>query len=168
MKQPTDTIIDRHGASSEQLIPILQENLKDYTNLVLLNDDILKVDLDELLQKEGDGRKVTTTTPSLPPATAGRRRNAQFRALEKDAAGPSEIKRQRLGQPRQEKVAEPQMRAEGGWLRAAAPSDESGRRDVKRLAILKTGLAQRRSRADDWRQRLFVWLQLGQRKCLAH
>ena len=39
------------------LIPILQENLKDYTNLVLLNDDILKVDLDELLQKEGDGRK---------------------------------------------------------------------------------------------------------------
>ncbi len=39
------------------LIPILQENLKDYTNLVLLNDDILKVDLDDLLQKEGDGRK---------------------------------------------------------------------------------------------------------------
>ena len=39
------------------LIPILQENLKDYTNLVLLNDDILKVDLYELLQKEGDGRK---------------------------------------------------------------------------------------------------------------
>ena len=39
------------------LIPILQENLKDFTNLVLLNDDILKVDLDELLQKEGDGRK---------------------------------------------------------------------------------------------------------------
>ena len=25
MKQPTDTIIDRHGASSEQLIPILQD-----------------------------------------------------------------------------------------------------------------------------------------------
>ena len=39
------------------LIPILQENLKDFSNLILLNDDILKVDLDELLQKEGDGRK---------------------------------------------------------------------------------------------------------------
>ena len=39
------------------LIPVLQENLKDYSNLVLLNEDILKVDLDALLQKEGDGRK---------------------------------------------------------------------------------------------------------------
>lgn len=39
------------------LIPVLQENLKDYSNLVLLNEDILKVDLDALLQKEGDGKK---------------------------------------------------------------------------------------------------------------
>ena len=39
------------------LIPIRQENLKDFSKLMLLNDDILKVDLDELLQKEGDGRK---------------------------------------------------------------------------------------------------------------
>ena len=39
------------------LIPILQENLKDHDNLVLIHDDILKVDLDTLLEKEGGGRK---------------------------------------------------------------------------------------------------------------
>ena len=39
------------------LIPILQENLKDHDNLVLIHDDILKVDLDALLEKEGGGRK---------------------------------------------------------------------------------------------------------------
>ena len=39
------------------LIPILQENLKGYDNLVLINDDILKVDLDALIEKEGGGRK---------------------------------------------------------------------------------------------------------------
>ena len=37
----------------QMLIPILQENLKEYQNLVLLNEDVLKVDLDALLQKEG-------------------------------------------------------------------------------------------------------------------
>ena len=41
----------------KELIPILQENLKEYANLVLLNDDILKIDIDALLQKEGGGRK---------------------------------------------------------------------------------------------------------------
>ena len=41
----------------QMLIPILQENLKEYPNLVLLNEDILKVDIDALLQKEGGGRK---------------------------------------------------------------------------------------------------------------
>lgn len=41
----------------QMLIPILQENLKEYQNLVLLNEDVLKVDLDALLQKEGGGRK---------------------------------------------------------------------------------------------------------------
>ena len=39
------------------LIPILQENLKSYDNLVLIHDDILKVDLDALLAEEGGGRK---------------------------------------------------------------------------------------------------------------
>ena len=39
------------------LIPILQENLKDHDNLVLIHDDILKVDLDAFLEKEGGGRK---------------------------------------------------------------------------------------------------------------
>ena len=39
------------------LIPILQENLKDHDNLVLIHDDILKVDLDALLAKEGGGKK---------------------------------------------------------------------------------------------------------------
>ena len=39
------------------LIPILQENLKGYDNLVLINDDILKADLDALIEKEGGGRK---------------------------------------------------------------------------------------------------------------
>ena len=41
----------------QMLIPILQENLKEYPNLVLLNEDILKVDIDALLQQEGGGRK---------------------------------------------------------------------------------------------------------------
>lgn len=41
----------------QTLIPILQDNLKEYSNLVLLNDDILKVDLDALLLKEGGGQK---------------------------------------------------------------------------------------------------------------
>ena len=41
----------------KELIPILKENLKDYPDLVLLNEDILKVDIDALLQKEGGGRK---------------------------------------------------------------------------------------------------------------
>ena len=41
----------------KELIPILNENLKDYPKLVLINDDILKVDIDALLQKEGGGRK---------------------------------------------------------------------------------------------------------------
>lgn len=41
----------------KELIPILQENLKDYPNLVLKNDDILKVNIDTLLKEEGGGRK---------------------------------------------------------------------------------------------------------------
>ena len=41
----------------KELIPILKENLKDHANLVLIHDDILKVDLDTLLQTEGDGKK---------------------------------------------------------------------------------------------------------------
>ena len=41
----------------KDLIPILQENLGAHPNLVLINDDILKVDLDKVLREEGGGRK---------------------------------------------------------------------------------------------------------------
>ena len=44
--------IDKH------LIPILEETLKDYDNITIINDDILKVDINDLVEKYNGGRPV--------------------------------------------------------------------------------------------------------------
>lgn len=40
------------------LIPILEETLADYQNVTILNEDILKVDLNRLVQEKNEGRPV--------------------------------------------------------------------------------------------------------------
>ena len=40
------------------LIPILEETLREYPNVTILNKDILKVDLKEIVTKENDGKPV--------------------------------------------------------------------------------------------------------------
>ena len=42
----------------KMLIPILQDTLKDYDNVTLVNDDILKVDIESLIKDKNDGRPV--------------------------------------------------------------------------------------------------------------
>lgn len=42
----------------KKLIPILEETLGEYTNIKIINDDILKVDLKALIQEENEGRPV--------------------------------------------------------------------------------------------------------------
>ena len=42
----------------KMLIPILNDVLKGYDNLVLINDDILKVDIGKLIDEENDGRPI--------------------------------------------------------------------------------------------------------------
>ena len=42
----------------KMLIPILEETLAGAENLVLINDDILKIDLEELIKKEADGKRI--------------------------------------------------------------------------------------------------------------
>ena len=42
----------------KNLIPILTKTLFDYENVVLLNEDVLKVDLEALIEKEAEGRRV--------------------------------------------------------------------------------------------------------------
>lgn len=42
----------------KMLIPILEETLAGAENLVLINDDILKIDLKELIKKEADGKRI--------------------------------------------------------------------------------------------------------------
>ncbi len=44
--------IDKH------LIPILEDTLGDYENITIINNDILKVDINELAQKYNDGRPI--------------------------------------------------------------------------------------------------------------
>ena len=48
-----------------ELIPILQETLADYKNVVLIQNDILKVDIKELAREYGNGRplKVVANLP---------------------------------------------------------------------------------------------------------
>lgn len=42
----------------KMLIPILEDTLKDYDNITLVNDDILKVDIENLIKDKNDGRPV--------------------------------------------------------------------------------------------------------------
>lgn len=42
----------------KNLIPILQETLADYDNVTIINEDILKVDLNEIVQKKNGGKPV--------------------------------------------------------------------------------------------------------------
>ena len=49
------------------LLPILAETLKDYTNVTVINKDILKVDINSLVQEYNNGRpiKVVANLPYL-------------------------------------------------------------------------------------------------------
>ena len=50
----------------KMLIPILQESLQDYTNLTLINEDILKVDIEKLLARDAEtGGCASGETPKL-------------------------------------------------------------------------------------------------------
>jgi 16S rRNA (adenine1518-N6/adenine1519-N6)-dimethyltransferase len=42
----------------KKLIPVLKDTLQDYKNLVLINEDVLKVNLNEIIEKECDGKAV--------------------------------------------------------------------------------------------------------------
>lgn len=42
----------------KKLIPILQDTLSDYDNIEIINDDILKVDLKALVDKENEGKPI--------------------------------------------------------------------------------------------------------------
>ena len=47
------------------LIPILEETLKDYGNITVINNDILKVDINKLTEDYNDGRPITVVA-NLP------------------------------------------------------------------------------------------------------
>ena len=40
------------------LIPILEETLKDYDNITIINEDILKLDINKLAQEYNGGRPI--------------------------------------------------------------------------------------------------------------
>ena len=42
----------------DALIPILKDTLKDYDNVKVIHEDILKVDLNKLVEEENDGKKI--------------------------------------------------------------------------------------------------------------
>lgn len=42
----------------KNLIPILSETLKDYDNKIIINDDVLKVDINELAEKYNNGKPI--------------------------------------------------------------------------------------------------------------
>lgn len=42
----------------KSLIPILQDTLKDYDNVTVINDDILKVDIEKLARERNEGRPI--------------------------------------------------------------------------------------------------------------
>lgn len=42
----------------QNLIPVLQETLRDYDNVEILNDDVLKIDLNRLIEEKNGGRPV--------------------------------------------------------------------------------------------------------------
>ena len=57
----------------KNLIPVLEDTLKDYDNIMILNQDILKVDINELVEKYNEGNPIKVvanlpyyiTTPSI-------------------------------------------------------------------------------------------------------
>lgn len=49
----------------KELIPILEETLRDYKNVSIINDDILKVDMDSLL-KPGEKKGLAKVVANLP------------------------------------------------------------------------------------------------------
>ena len=57
----------------KNLIPVLEDTLKDYDNIMILNQDILKVDINELVEKYNEGKPIKVvanlpyyiTTPSI-------------------------------------------------------------------------------------------------------
>ena len=42
----------------KNLIPILEETLSDYENITVINDDILKVDLNRIVKERNEGRSI--------------------------------------------------------------------------------------------------------------
>ena len=42
----------------KMLIPILQDTLSEYSNVTVINQDVLKVDLEEIVQKHNGGKPV--------------------------------------------------------------------------------------------------------------
>ncbi|MBQ3515393.1 MAG: 16S rRNA (adenine(1518)-N(6)/adenine(1519)-N(6))-dimethyltransferase RsmA [Lachnospiraceae bacterium] len=42
----------------KNLIPVLEDTLKDYDNIMILNQDILKVDINELVEKYNEGKPI--------------------------------------------------------------------------------------------------------------
>ena len=40
------------------LLPILEETLQDYDNVTVINDDILKVDINRLVEEKNGGRPI--------------------------------------------------------------------------------------------------------------
>lgn len=51
------------------LIPILKQTLADYDNIEILNQDILKTDIDAIIREKNDGRpiKIVATCPITSP-----------------------------------------------------------------------------------------------------
>ena len=49
------------------LLPILAETLKDYSNVTVINEDILKVDMNQLVKEYNQGRpiKVVANLPTI-------------------------------------------------------------------------------------------------------
>ena len=59
----SDGICERAGKAllievDEKLIPILHENLQEYDNVEIINDDVMKLNLIELLSEKSEGRPV--------------------------------------------------------------------------------------------------------------
>ena len=49
----------------KNLIPILEDTLSEYDNVMVINDDVLKVDIRGLVEKENGGRPVKVVTVRL-------------------------------------------------------------------------------------------------------
>jgi 16S rRNA (adenine1518-N6/adenine1519-N6)-dimethyltransferase len=87
----SDGICERAGKAllievDEKLIPILHENLQEYENVEIINDDVMKLDLVELLAEKSEGRPVKIvanlpyyiTTPVLMKIMRG---NVEYKSI---------------------------------------------------------------------------------------